>query len=271
MRIFVFAFIIIFTAYFSHGRSLASIRKDAFTVGVNKGDSAAEYDFISEVTAKMKFSRFRLVTFENANAGQRLLLEDKIDAIIARISYSPHLENKFLVSVPYDKTEIAVAIPAKNSEIWTLADLDGKTLVFIPKDISSKQILDIWQHSKPVAAQNLSDAVNFLQKGQAIAVIANRQTLETQKDSDLRIFPNKLVENNIVALFSPSSKNLQEEFNRVVKNSQPSITSLRLFSSGNQTQGSLNSQLEPEGRITKIIILLNELKKELELLQKELK
>lgn len=256
MRIFALGFIIIFTASFSHGRSLASIRKDAFTVGVSKGDSAAEYDFISEITAKMKISRFRLVTFENANTGQKLLLDGKIDAVIAKINYSPHLENKFLVSVPYGKTEIAVATPAKNSEIWTLADLNGKALAFIPKDISSTQILDIWQNSKPVAAQNLNDAVNFLRKGEAIALVANRQTLEVQKDFDLRIFPNKLAENSIVALFAPGSKSLREEFDRVVKNSQPPT---------------LSPQLEPEGRITKIIILFDELKKEFELLQRELR
>jgi ABC-type amino acid transport substrate-binding protein len=194
MRFFAFAFIIISIASFSHGRNLAFIRKDAFTVGVSKGDSAAEYDFISEVTAKMKIQRFRLIPFENANSGQKLLLDGKIDAIIAKINHSPHLEGKFLVSEPYNKTEIAVAILAKNNEIWTLADLNGKTLAFIPKDISSEQVLNIWQSSKPIAAQNLSGAVDFLQKKQVTAIIANKQTLE-EGQYDLRIFPNRLAEN----------------------------------------------------------------------------
>jgi len=256
MRIFVFAFVVMFTTSFSHGRNLASVRKDAFTVGVNKGDSAAEYDFISEITAKMKISRFRLVAFENANTGQKLLLDGKIDAIIAKISHSPHLKNRFLVSAPYDKTEIAVAVSVKNDEIWSLADLDGKTLAFIPRDISSEQILDIWQNSKPLASQNLNDAVNFLRKGQVIALVANRQTLEAQKNFDLRIFPNKLAENNIVALFAPGSKGLQEEFDRAIKKSQPSTPS---------------PKPEAEDRITKVMVLLDELKKELELLKRELK
>jgi len=255
--------VVIFSAPFSHGRSLASIRKDAFTVGVSKGDSAAEYDFISEITAKMKFSRFRLVTFESANAGQKLLLEGKIDAIVAKINYSPRLESSFLVSVPYGKTEIAVATLAKNSEIWTLADLNGKALAFIPKDISGEQIPGFWQNAKPVAAQNLSDAVILLQKGEAAAIVASKQTLETQKDSALKIFPNKLAENDIVALFAPGSKSLQEEFNKVIKNSQLSILNFQL-----STQ---NSQLKNKASIDKIINLLNELKRELELLQEELK
>jgi ABC-type amino acid transport substrate-binding protein len=249
------ALVIIFTASFSQGRSLASIRKDAFTVGVSKSDSAAEYDFISEITAKMKFSRFRLATFENANTGQKLLLDGKIDAIIAKITYSPRLENSFLVSAPYGKTEIAVATLAKNSEIWTLANLNEKSLAFIPKDISGEQILAFWQNSKPIAIQNLSDAIKFLQKGEAAAIIAGRQTLEMQKDSELKIFPNKLAENDIVALFAPNSQSLQEEFNKAIKNSQLST---------------LNSQLNKE-RIDKIINLLNELKKEFELLRGELK
>jgi ABC-type amino acid transport substrate-binding protein len=234
---------------------LASIRKDAFTVGVSKADSAAEYDFISEVTVKMKIPRFRLIPFENANAGQKLLLDGKIDAIIAKINHSPHLENKFLVSAPYGKTEIAVATSAKNSEIWTLADLNGKTLVFIPKDISSNQVLEIWQNSKPIAAQNLTDAIDLLQKKQATAIIANRQALE-EKRSDLRLFPNKLAENNTVALFAPGSKNLQEEFNKAVKKDNPTSP--------------INSYSNRE-RIAKILTQLNELKKEIELLQGELK
>jgi hypothetical protein len=257
-KFFVFTFIIIFTASFSYGRNLTSIRKDAFTIGVSKGDSIAEYDFISEITAKMKIPRFRLTTFENANSGQKLLLDGKIDAIIAKISYSPHLEGKFLVSAPYGKSEIAAAVLAKNSEIWTLSDLNGKTLAFIPKDISSKQVLDIWQSSKPVAAQNLSDAIDFLRKNQAIAIIANRQILE-EKYSDLRIFPNKLSENNVVALFAPGSKSLREEFNKAVKK----IENEELKIETSRIQGSY--------RIKNILVQLSELKKEIELLQGELK
>ncbi len=247
MRFFI-AFVLI-ALNFSYGRSPASIRKDAFTIGVAKGDSSAEYDFISEITAKMKFPKFRLVTFENANIGQKLLLDSKIDAIIAKINYSPHLESKFLVSVPYSTTEIAVATLASNGEIWTLANLNEKSLAFIPKDISSEQMLAFWQNSKLVAVQNLSDAIKFLQKGEVVAIVANRQTLEMQKDSGLRLFPNKLAENDIVALFAPNSKNLQEEFNKAIKNQEP----------GNKE------------RVDKIIILLNELKKEFESLRGELK
>lgn len=253
MRFFIALMLIALN--FSHGRSPASIRKDAFTIGVAKGDSAAEYDFISEITAKMKFPRFRLVTFENANAGQKLLLDGKIDAIIAKVNYSPHLENKFLVSAPYGKTEIAVATLASNSEIWTLANLNEKPLAFIPKDISGEQILAFWQNSKPVAAQNLSDAVKFLQKGDAVAIVANRQTLEMQGDSALRIFPNKLTENDMVALFAPNSQSLQEEFDKTIKNSQLSP----------------NPQLKNKERMDKMITLLNELKKELELLRGDMK
>jgi ABC-type amino acid transport substrate-binding protein len=249
MRFFIALMLIALAINFSHGRSLASIRKDAFTIGVAKSDSAAEYNFISEITAKMKISRFRLVVFENANAGQKLLLDGKIDAIIARINYSPHLEGKFLVSAPYSRTEIAVATLASNSEIWTLANLNEKPLAFIPKDISSEQILAFWQNSKPIATQNLSDAVKFLQKGEATAIVANRQTLETQKEFGLKIFPNKLAENDVVALFAPGSKGLQEEFNKAVSNEN-------------------HSDIK---RIDKIITLLNELKKELELLRGELK
>jgi ABC-type amino acid transport substrate-binding protein len=246
MRLCAFLLIVMFAAPFSYAR--------AFTVGVSKGDSAAEYDFISEITAKMKFSRFRQVVFENANAGQKLLLEGKIDAIISRINYSPHLESKFLVSVPYSKVEIAVATLAKNSEIWSLTDLNGKKLAFIPKDISGEQILGIWQNSKPNAAKSINDAINFLQSGQVTAIIANRQALEAQKDSTLRIFQNRLVENNIVALFAPKSKKLQEEFNKalIIENGELRIN-----------RGS--------DSIDKIIFLLSELKKEIELLQKELK
>ena len=152
MRIFVFA--VVFMASACFGRSLASIKKDAFIVGVNKGDSAVEYDFIAEITAKMKFSRFRLVCFENASLGQKMLLEGKIDAIISKINYSEHLKDKFLVSKPYSKMEIAVAVFAKNSEIWSLESLDGKNLAFVPKDISGAQISGIWRNSKSTAFKN---------------------------------------------------------------------------------------------------------------------
>jgi ABC-type amino acid transport substrate-binding protein len=247
----VVSLLIAFAISFSHGRSLASIRKDAFTVGINKSDSVAEYDFISEITKKMKIPRFRLVVFETANAGQKLLLEGKIDAIISKINYSPSLESKFLVSIPYGKTELCVATLNKNNEIWTLANLNEKSLAFVPKYISSEQILSIWQNSKPIAAQNLNDAINLLKTKHVVAIIADKQALEMQGDSILRIFPNKLAENNIVALFAPGSIGLQEEFNKSV--------------------ASENSVEDNKARLNKAVLLLNELKQELELLQEKLK
>jgi len=193
MRIFLFAFTLALAASLSHGRNPASIRKDAFVVGVSKSDSAAEYNFISEIAAKMKFSKFRIVTFENASAGQKLLLDGKIDAIISN-----------------GKAEMAVAALATNDEILTLANLDEKKMVFIPRDVSTEQIQSIWKNSKPNAVQNLGDALNLLKRGEVDVVIASRQSLDAQKDSSLRIFPNKLLESNPVVLFS---KDLQEEFN----------------------------------------------------------
>jgi len=196
MRLFLFIFTFVLAISLSYGRNLASIRKDAFVVGVSKSDSAAEYGFISEITAKMKFPKFRIVTFENASVGQKLLSDGKIDAIILK-----------------GKKEMAVAALAKNDEILTLANLDDKKMVFIPKDVSNEQILSIWKNSKPNAIQNLGDALNLLKKGEADVVIASRQSLDAQKDSSLRIFPNKLLESTPVVLFAPNSKDLQEEFN----------------------------------------------------------
>jgi ABC-type amino acid transport substrate-binding protein len=263
MRFFVFVLAISLVASFSHGRSLASIRKDGFTVGVSKSDSAAECDFISEITAKMKFSRFRIVTFENANTGQKLLLDGKIDAIISKVTYFPHLDNKFLVSDPYSKTDVAVATLVKNDKILTLADLNGKNLTFIPKDVSNEQVLGIWKNSKPNAVQSLSDAVNSLKKGEADVVVASRQSLEALKNSSLRIFPNKLLENSIVALFAQESKGLQEEFNKVLK-TETAPTPPSKPDNKEQNPGT-------KERLAKVMTLLNELKKEIEMLQKELK
>ncbi|MDR2594704.1 MAG: transporter substrate-binding domain-containing protein [Fibromonadaceae bacterium] len=196
---------------------MVSIRKDAFVVGVNKSDSATEYNFISEITAKMKFSKFRIITFENVSAGQKMLLDGKIDAMISKMDYFPYLDNKFLISEPYGKAEMAVAALAKNDEILTLANLDEKKMVFIPRDVSNEQILSIWKNSKPNAVQNLGDALNLLKKREVDVVIASRQSLDAQKDSSLRIFPNRLLENNAVALFAPDSKDLQKEFNKALK------------------------------------------------------
>jgi len=194
MRLFFFVFTFALTASLSHGRNPASIRKDAFAVGISKSDSASEYNFISEITAKMKFPKFRIVTFENASAGQKLLLDGKIDAIISK-----------------GKAEMAVAALATNDEILTLANLDEKKMVFIPRDVSIEQIQSIWKNSKPNAVQNLGDALNLLKRGEVDVVIASRQSLDAQKDSSLRIFPNRLLESNPVVLFS---KDLQEEFNK---------------------------------------------------------
>ncbi len=262
MHFFVFAFAVILTANLSHGRSLASVRKDAFTVGVNKGDSATEYNFISEMTKKMKFPRFRLVTFENANAGQKLLLDGKIDAIISRVNYSKHLESKFLLSAPYAKADIAVATLAKN-KVWTLADINGKSLAFIPRDISNEQVLGIWRNSKLNANQSLDDAFNSLRNGEVVAIVASRQSLEAQKDSLLQIFPNKLLENNIVALFAPGSNALQEEFNKNIIE-----TNVPLKPKGDKSKENL---IQDKERLAKIMVLLNELKKEIEILQEGLK
>jgi len=265
MRFFVFALAIALAASFSHSRNLASIRKDAFTVGVSKGDSAAEYDFISEITAKMKFSRFRIVIIENVNAGQKLLLESKIDAIISKVTYSPYMDSKFLVSEPYAKAEISAAVLAKNNKIVNQADLNGKKLAFIPKDISNEQVLGIWKNSKPSEVQSLGDAVNLLKKGDVDAIIANKQSLEAQKDPSLRIFPDKfkLAENHIVALFSPYYKDLREEFNNALKARQSQSAASKTDNKG-QKSGT-------KERLDKAMTLLNELKKEIELLQKEAK
>ncbi|MDR0517319.1 MAG: transporter substrate-binding domain-containing protein [Fibromonadaceae bacterium] len=254
----IFALLCIFIAGLSHGRSFSSIRKDSFTVGVSKADSAAEYGFISEITAKMKVSRFRIVCFDNASAGEKLLLDDKIDAIIARISYSPHLEGKFLLSRPYDKAEITVALPSSNNDTWTLSDLNGKNIAFVPKEVFSEQILDILPKAKLNAARGISEALAFLQKGETQAIVASRQTLEAHKAS-LRIFPNTLAENSIVALFAPSSKALQEEFDKAMEknNAAPPVNR-------SQTESKNNAD-----RIKNMLTLLNELKKEIETLQKE--
>jgi ABC-type amino acid transport substrate-binding protein len=251
-----FAFLCILAISFSHGRNLAAVRKDAFAVGVSKSDSAAEYDFISEITAKMKISRFRVVSFENASSGEKLLLEGKIDAIISRINYSPYLENKFLLSEPYAQSEISIALPANNNDIWTLADLSGKNIAFIPKEVSSEQILSILPKAKLNAARGTSEALTFLQKNEAKAIIASRQTLEAHSTL-LRILPNTIAENNIVALFAKNSKTLQEEFNNSVR-----AYGIRPVN---------NPGSDKETKIKYILTLLNELKKEVEDLQKELK
>jgi len=271
MRFFAFAFAIALATSFSYGRNLAYIRKDAFIVGVSKSDSAAEYDFISEISAKMKFSRFRIAIFENANAGQKLLTEGKVDAIISKVNYFPHMDGKFLVSSPYSKTEIAVAVLARNDKIVTLADLSGKRLAFVSKDISNEQVLEIWQNSKPSAVYSLGDAVNLMKKGEADVIIASRQSMDAQKDPSLRIFPNKLLDNNIVALFALDSKDLQDEFNKVLKTTTthtsatvPSTSTPKLESNKEQKSGT-------KERLNRAMTLLNELKKEIELLQKELK
>jgi len=200
MRFFIFVFAIALTVSLSQGRNLASIRKDAFIAGVNKSDSASSYDFISETSSKMKFPKFKIVTFENSNSGQKLLLDGKIDAIISN-----------------GKPEMAVAALAANDEILTLANLDEKKMIFIPKDVSIEQILSIWKNSKPNAVQSLSEALVLLKKKEVDVVIASRQSLDAQKDPSLRIFPNKLLEKNTVALFAPNSKDLQEEFNKALK------------------------------------------------------
>jgi len=210
MRLFLFTFTLALTFSLSHGRNPASIRKDAFVVGVSKNDSAAEYNFISEITVKMKFPKFRIVTFENTNAGQKLLLDGKIDVIILN-----------------GKKEMAVAALVKNDEILTLANLDEKKIVFIPKDVSNEQILSIWKNSKPNAVQNLSEALNLLKKGEADVIIASRQSLDAQKDSSLKIFPNKLLESNPVVLFAPNFKDLQEEFNTSELYGQASLRALQ--------------------------------------------
>jgi hypothetical protein len=249
-----------FIASISHGRNLASVRKDAFTVGVSKSDSAAEYNFISEITAKMKIPRFRIVVFENASSGEKLLLDGKIDAIISRINYGHHLENKFLLSEPYAQSEIAIALPASNNDIWTLADLNGKNIAFIPKEVSSEQIQNILPKAKLNAARGTSEALSLLQKGETKAIIASRQTLEAHSSS-LRILPNTIAENNIIALFTQNSKTLQEEFNKAIKPRNNSENS----------PNSENSGSDKETKIKHILTLLNELKKEVEALQKELK
>ncbi|MDR0516510.1 MAG: transporter substrate-binding domain-containing protein [Fibromonadaceae bacterium] len=258
MRYFVFALAILLAVCFSHSRNFASIRRDAFTVGSSVSDSAAEYNFISEMAKKMNVPRFRIAVFDNANAGQKLLLEGKVDAIISKVNYSSSFEGRFLTSAPYGKTDVAVAVLA-SSKTLTLSDLNGKPLAFIPKDVSSEQILGVWRNSKPNAAYNLDDAVGFLHKGTAVAIIANRQSLAARKDSLLRIFPNKILENDIVALFAPGSNELQAEFNKALTIQSP--------------QGGAKGPEKPSNkeRIDKMLLQLNELKKELELLKKELK
>jgi len=149
-----------------------------------------------------------------------------------------------------------------------LANLSGK-LAFVSKDISNEQVLDIWQNSKPNAVSNLGDAINLLKKGNVDAILASRQSMEAQKDSSLRIFPNfKLIENRIVALFSPHSKDLQEEFNNALKTRQlqPATSSPAASKTDNKGQKSGTKE-----RLDKMTNLLNELKKEIELLQKEVK
>jgi hypothetical protein len=161
----------------------------------------------------------------------------------------------------YGKTEIAVAVPT-SSKILTLSDLNGKSLVFVAKEVSNDQIMSIWKNSKPNAVYTLNDAVNYIKGGSAVAIVAGRHSLEARKDTLLRIFPNKLIENDVVALFALGSKDLHAEFSKAL--AVPPSSSSVAAKSGSSS----NSK---EQRIAKMLIQLNELKKELELLQKELK
>ncbi|MCL2282176.1 MAG: transporter substrate-binding domain-containing protein [Fibromonadales bacterium] len=268
MRILAFAFVVLLTASFSHSRNLASIRKDAFTVGVSRSDSASEYDFISDITKKMKIPRFRLSVFDNSNAGQKLLLEGKIDAIISKVNLSSGLEDRFLLSMPYEKIDMAVAV-LSSSSILTLSDLDGKSLAFVPKEVSSEQILSIWKNSKPSAAHSLGDAISFLQRGTAVALISSRKLLESSgKDAQLRVFPNRLLESSIVALFAPNSDELRKEFDKALES--PPLAPAPVATQGAQSVKTPEKQSAKE-RIDRILLQLDELKKELELLRKEVK
>jgi hypothetical protein len=264
-------FCVFFAINLAHGRSLASIRKDAFTVGVSKSDTAAEYNFISEITKKMNFSRFRMVSFENANAGEALLLSGKIDVIIAKINYAPHLESKFLVSLPYAQTEIALALPTSNREIWTLNDLSGKTLAFLPQEASSEQIRSLLPNAKLIAARTLNEALSLIQRGEAEAIIANRKTLETE--STLRTLPNKLAENNTVALFNPGAKALRDAFNKAIENVQLKAVEngeLRVESFPTPPSAPLPGG-ECSDNLQRILLLLEELRREVESLRRELR
>jgi len=254
MHIFIFALVLLLASGVSHSRTLSSIRKDALTVGVSKSDSASEYDFISAMSNKMKFSRFRIIAFDNANIAQKLLLEGKIDVIVSKVNRSPGLEGRFLLSAPYGKTDIAVATLA-NSNILTLSSLDGKVLALVSKEVSNEQVLGIWKNSKLHAVQNLSDAVGFLQRGESTAIVASRESLETRKDVSLQVFPNRLFENSLVALFAPSSGELHAEFNKAL---------------ATQSLPKASEKLSDKERVARILLQVSELKKELELLQKEI-
>jgi len=132
-------------------------------------------------------------------------------------------------------------------------------LTFVSKEVSNEQVLGVWKSSKPNAVQNLDDAVGFLRRGESVAIVAGRGSLEARKDATLRVFPNKLFESSIVALFAPDSQELQAEFNKAL--AAPAVA---------PTAKSSDKPSDKE-RVAKILQQVNELKKELELLQKELK
>ncbi|GHV12609.1 hypothetical protein AGMMS49938_05510 [Fibrobacterales bacterium] len=256
-------FFICLFAFCVQGRSLNAVRKDALTVGVRKGQAEQEADFISQITQKMKISRYRIVEFGDAAGGESLLLSGKIDVIISGVNNSPNFERRFLVSAPYRREEIGVAV-VEGSNIWTIADLEDKRIAFSGGSAVAEQAGKIWSKSKLEAVLSVENAVQRLLNGEVSGIFAERNILtQIAKNNSGKVWvlPNILAENEVVALFSFGSASLQEEFNKVVSVKAESEIDNSKFECQKTTQK----------RIDNIIFALDNLRKELEQLKRELK
>lgn len=217
--------LLLITGFHIHARPLAKVRKDALTVGIQTGtppfglnetstDKGIEYELVAAIANRMGIN-FRIVKLASLNEGTEMLAGDRIDAIVSHVKPTPQLKERFLLSNPYYKTGLGVLTLKSNQTIFTISDLDNKSVAVTPESGAESLLSTYAPKAKMEMVRSVSDALSLLEKGDAEAIVHDSPILlaEQTRNQGLRLLDFSFTEDSYVALFNKSSAPLVAAFN----------------------------------------------------------
>ncbi len=217
--------LLLITGFHLHARPLAKVRKDALTVGIQAGtppfglnetsaDKGIEYDLVAAIAKQMGIN-FRIVKLASFNEGTEMLAGDKIDVIVSHVKPTPQLKERFLLSNPYYKTGLGVLTLKSNQSIFTISDLDNKSVAVTPESGAESLLSTYAPKAKMEMVRSVSDALSLLEKGDAEAIVHDSPILlaEQSRNQGLKLLDFSFTEDSYVALFAKSSGPLNAAFN----------------------------------------------------------
>lgn len=289
-------------------RPLQTIRKDALTVGIRvantpfgKNNTPAgkgfEHDLVAEISRELKAPRFRIVIVNSLGEGFEKLEKRRLDLFLSTIKPDPQIEQRFIYSQPYYKTNLAIATLSSNNKIFSLNDLNGQYIAYTPETKAGIIAQRFLPKSKAEVVPEIGLGLELLLKKEVSAVLHDRAVLDwvALNNKSISVLPNNLSDETYVILSDKKSSPLIDEVNRILKKlfEAPSENQSRMAqllskyqlpmtlpetfiaaptpSVTKNTPKNSTPKSSHEERLNKALLLMEQLRIELESLRKEIR